>query len=714
MAEGFLPVSKKDLKERGIEQLDFVYVCGDAYVDHSSFGAAIICRMLEAHGYTVGFLAQPNWKKPESITALSEPRLGFLVSSGNMDSMVNHYSVTKHRRAVDAYSPGGKMGKRPDRAVIVYSQMIRSAYPNAAIVIGGIEASLRRLSHYDYWDDEVKRSVLLDADADLVSYGMGEHSIIEIADALNAGIPVSDITFIDGTCYRTRVEEDIYDAIRLPNFSKVVADKKAYARSFKTQYQNTDPITGQRLYEGYDDGWFVVQNPPAAPLTMQEMDDVYALPYMRAWHPMYDSMGGIPAFSEIKFSLTSNRGCYGECNFCALTFHEGRIVQARSHESIIEEAEGYKDDPDFKGYIHDVGGPTAEFRRPACKKQLTLGACKDRHCLYPTVCPNLDTDHTDYLELLRELRSMPGVKKVFVRSGIRYDVVLADYKTHFLKELSEHHISGQLRVAPEHISDAVLSKIGKPSMNVYNQFVEEFERVNKQLGMDQYVVPYLISSHPGSRLTDAIMLAEYLNKHKLSPKQVQDFYPTPGTVSTCMYYTGYDPLTMNEVYVARDPHDKAMQRALIQYRDPKNQALVREALRKAHRFDLIGYGPEYLVPPERGADARGNTVSTNSRSGGRSSNARNSDNRNAGRRGAGRGASNGRNSDTRNSGRRGAGRNTDSRNHGGRSDSRQPGNSRNSNAGRSVAREAANNNGRSTGRGVKTGSPTHSKKQRRK
>lgn len=600
MAEGFLPVSKKDLAERGIEQPDFVYVSGDAYVDHPSFGAAILCRLLEAHGFTVGFLAQPNWKKEDSVKALGEPRLGFLVSAGNMDSCVNHYSVTKHRRRTDAYSPGGKMGKRPDNAVVVYGNLIRKAYPDAAIIIGGIEASLRRLSHYDYWQDKVRRSILLDSAADLISYGMGEHSIIEIAEALDAGIPVGDVTFINGTVYKTRVEEDIYDAIRLPDYEKVVADKKTYARSFKLQYENTDPVTAHRLYEAYEDGWLVVQNPPAAPLTTQEMDDIYALPYMRTWHPMYDAAGGIPALSEIKFSLTSNRGCYGECNFCALTFHEGRIVQARSHESIVEEAKCYREDPDFKGYIHDVGGPTAEFRRPACKKQLTLGACKDRHCLYPTVCPNLDTDHTDYLELLRELRSLPGIKKVFVRSGIRYDVVLADHKTNFLKELSEHHISGQLRVAPEHVSDAVLSKIGKPSVNVYNDFVREFEKVNDRLGKDQYVVPYLISSHPGSRLRDAIALAEYLNKHKLSPKQVQDFYPTPGTVSTCMYYTGYDPLTMNQVYVATDPHEKAMQRALIQFRDPKNHALVREALRKAHRFDLIGYGPECLVPPEKG------------------------------------------------------------------------------------------------------------------
>ncbi len=611
MAEGFLPLNRKEMREKGWQEVDFVYVCGDAYVDHPSFGAAIICRLLERHGFKVGLLCQPDWKDPDSMKVYGEPRLGFLVSSGNMDSMVNHYSVTKHRRKVDAYSPGGQTGRRPDRAVIVYGNLIRQAYPDTAIIAGGLEASLRRLGHYDYWDDRVRRSILLDASADLVSYGMGEHSIIEIAEALDSGIPVGDVTFIDGTVYKTRVEEDIYDAIRLPDYAAVSAAngttdphiaqkaKRAYARSFQIQYENTDPVTGRRLYEAYEDGWFVVQNPPAKPLTMQEMDDVYALPYMRAWHPSYEKAGGIPAFSEIKFSLTSNRGCYGECNFCALTFHEGRVVQARSHESILEEAKGYREDPDFKGYIHDVGGPTAEFRRPACKKQLTLGACKDRHCLYPTVCPNLDTDHSDYLELLRKLRTLPGVKRVFVRSGIRYDVVLADHKTHFLKELAEHHVSGQLRVAPEHVSDAVLSKIGKPSVNVYNQFVKEFETVNAELGKDQYVVPYLISSHPGSKLRDAIALAEYLNRHKLSPKQVQDFYPTPGTVSTCMYYTGYDPLTMNEVFVARDPHEKAMQRALIQYRDPKNFGLVREALTLAHRTDLIGYGPGCLVPPAK-------------------------------------------------------------------------------------------------------------------
>lgn len=603
MAEGFLPVCSADLEERGIGQLDFVYVCGDAYVDHPSFGAAIICRLLEAHGYSVGFLAQPDWKDPASVTVLGEPRLGFLVSSGNMDSLVNHYSVAKHRRKEDAYSPGGKRGFRPDRAVIVYGNLIRQTYKDTPVILGGLEASLRRLSHYDYWDDSVRRSILLDAGADLLSYGMGEHSIIEIAEALDAGIPVSDITFIDGTVYKTRVEEDIYEAVRLPDYAQVCAPdekgKKAYARSFKTQYENTDPFNGQRLYEAYDDGLFVVQNPPAKPLTQQEMDDVYALPYMRAWHPMYDEAGGIPALSEIKFSLTSNRGCPGECNFCALTFHEGRIVQARSHESILEEAKGFLADPDFKGYIHDVGGPTAEFRGPACAKQMKAGACKDKSCMYPKLCPAMEVDHSDYLALLRKLRGMDGVKKVFVRSGFRYDYVLADRNKEFLEELCRYHVSGQLRVAPEHVSDAVLSKMGKPSVNVYNRFVKEFEAVNEKFGLNQYIVPYLISSHPGSRLSDAILLAQYLNKHKLNPKQVQDFYPTPGTLSTAMFYTGLDPRTMKPVFVATDPHEKAMQRALIQFRDPKNWTLCREALRREHRDELIGYGPACLVPPEK-------------------------------------------------------------------------------------------------------------------
>ena len=596
---GFLPICRQDMLDRGLSQLDFVYICGDAYVDHSSFGAAIICRILEAHGYSVGLICQPDWKNPESIMEYGEPRLSFMVSSGNMDSMVNHYTVAKKRRHSDAYTPGGVTGKRPDYAVIVYCNLIRQVYKKTPIVIGGIEASLRRMGHYDYWSDKVRRSILLDSGADLISYGMGEHSTIEIAEALDSGLDIQDITFIDGTVYKTRKEEDIYDAIRLPDFEQIRDSKRSYAESFNIQYRNTDPFSAKRLYECYDGKMFVVQNPPSKPLTTQEMDDVYALPYMRAYHPSYKKAGGVPAFGEIKYSLTSNRGCFGECNFCALTFHEGRIIQSRSHESIIEEAEKFLDEPDFKGYIHDVGGPTAQFRKPACKKQMKYGACTNKKCLYPEVCKNMEVDHSDYIKLLRKLRKLPGVKKVFVRSGIRFDYVLADKNKDFLRELCKYHVSGQLRVAPEHISDNVLSKMGKPKVSVYNQFVKEFEKTNKQLGMDQYVVPYLISSHPGSTLADAIALAEYLNKNKLSPEQVQDFYPTPGTMSTTMYYTGYDPETMEEVHVTRNPHEKAMQRALIQYHNPDNYELVKEALLREGRKDLIGFGPECLIPPRK-------------------------------------------------------------------------------------------------------------------
>ncbi|MCR4950614.1 MAG: YgiQ family radical SAM protein [Solobacterium sp.] len=599
MAEGFLPVSKRDMIERGIAQMDFVYVCGDAYVDHSSFGAAIICRLLEAHGYTVGMIAQPDWRKDDSINVFGEPRLAFLVSSGNMDSMVNHYTVAKKRRQFDAYSPGGVIGKRPDYAVTVYCNLIRRTYKKTPIIIGGIEASLRRLGHYDYWSDKVRRSVLLDSGADLISYGMGEISIPEIADALASGLDVKDITFINGTVYKTRDEESIFEGVRLPDFEAIRDDKKKYAESFRIQYQNTDPFTAKRLYECYDGKMFVVQNPPARPLTVYEMDAVYRMPFMRAYHPMYEKAGGIPALGEIKYSLTSNRGCFGECNFCALTFHQGRIVQVRSHESIIEEAKIFTKEKGFKGYIHDVGGPTAQFRRPACDKQLTHGACTHRKCLYPKPCPNLKVDHSDYLELLRKLRALPKVKKVFVRSGIRFDYLLADSDQTFLKELCQYHISGQLRVAPEHISDNVLSKMGKPGVAVYNRFIKRFDQVNKEIGKEQYAIPYLMSSHPGSTLKDAIALAEYLHEHRLNPEQVQDFYPTPSTISTCMYYTGLDPETMKPVYVARNPHEKAMQRALIQYRSPSNYDLVKEALEKEHRQDLIGFGPKCLIPPRK-------------------------------------------------------------------------------------------------------------------
>ena len=592
-----LPVSKKDMEERGIAQLDFVYVSGDAYVDHPSFGTAIISRVLEAHGYSVGIIAQPDFHDPESIKALGEPRLGFLVSSGNMDSMVNHYYVSKKRRPTDAYTPGGEAGKRPDRAVIVYGTMIRKQYKHVPIIIGGIEASLRRLAHYDYWSDSFRRSVLIDSQADLISYGMGERSIVEIADALNAGIDVKDIVFVKGTVYKTRSQEPIYDSITLPSFEDCQNNKKEHAKSFGIQYRNTDAYTAKTLVEPYPDGWFVVQNPPQEPLSVMEMDDIYALPYTKEAHPSYQAKGGVPATNEIKFSLTSNRGCFGGCSFCALTFHEGRTVQVRSHESIIEEAKEVIQDPQFKGYIHDVGGPTGNFRHPSCQKQLTKGVCQDRQCLYPKPCKNLTVDHSDYLQLLRKLRALPGVKKVFIRSGIRFDYVMADKNDQFLEELCKYHVSGQLRVAPEHIADNVLSKMGKPQNCVYESFVKKFEKINNRLGMKQYIVPYLMSSHPGSTLEDAIALAEYLRDLGYMPEQVQDFYPTPSTISTVMYYTGLDPRDMSEVYVVRSPHEKAMQRALIQYRDPANYDLVKEALLKAGRQDLIGFGPECLIKP---------------------------------------------------------------------------------------------------------------------
>ena len=608
----FLPVTRKEMEDEGLSQMDFVYVCGDAYVDHPSFGAAIISRVLEAHGYHVGMICQPDWRNPESIDVFGEPRLGFLVSSGNMDSMVNHYTVAGKHRHEDAYSPNGETGHRPDRAVIVYCNLIRRKYKKTPIVIGGIEASLRRMGHYDYWSDSVRRSILLESGADLISYGMGEHSIVEIADALAGGLRVQDITFIRGTVYKTRDLASLTDeaagaegTVRLPDFETICQDKHAFADSVRIQYENTDPFSAHRMFEAYDGKTFVVQNPPSMPLTQMEMDDVYALPYMRDYHPMYRRLGGIPAIREVKFSLTSNRGCFGGCNFCALTFHEGRIVQARSHESILAEAREMTKDPDFKGYISDVGGPTAEFRAPACRAQLKRGACVYRQCLFPKPCPNLEADHSDYRALLRALRELPGVKKVFVRSGFRFDYLLADKDRSFLRELCQYHVSGQLRVAPEHISDPVLRAMGEPDVATYNVFVKEFEKVNEQLLREgkirnsQYVVPYLMSSHPGSRLSDAIALAEYLHRHHLDPDQVQDFYPTPGTISTCMYYTGLDPRTMKPVYVARDPHEKAMQRALIQYRRPENYELVKEALLREGREDLIGFGPDCLIPPRK-------------------------------------------------------------------------------------------------------------------
>ena len=599
MKGNFLPITREEMKERGWDQVDFVYVSGDAYVDHPSFGHAIITRLLESRGYRVGIIAQPDWRKPESVQVFGEPRLGFLVSAGNMDSMVNHYSVSKKRRKTDAYTPGGEMGKRPDYACVVYGNLIRQTYKKTPIILGGIEASLRRMAHYDYWSDKLKRSVLLDSGADVISYGMGEHSIVELAEALDAGIPVEDITYIAGTVVKTKSLDSIYDAEILPSFEDLKADKMNYARSFYTQYLNTDAFNGKRLVEPYSDHLYVVQNPPAAPLTQMEMDDVYSLPYQRTYHPSYEAKGGVPAIKEIKFSLISNRGCFGGCSFCALTFHQGRIVQVRSHESLIEEAKEITKDKDFKGYIHDVGGPTANFRHPSCKKQMEHGVCKTRQCLFPSPCKNLDADHRDYVSLLRKLRDIPKVKKVFIRSGIRFDYLLADKKQEFLRELCEYHVSGQLKVAPEHVAGPVLSLMGKPEHKVYEEFTRQFYKMNERIGKEQYLIPYLMSSHPGSTLKEAVELAEYCRDLGYMPEQVQDFYPTPSTLSTCMYYTGVDPRTMQKVYVPKSPHEKAMQRALIQYRNPELYDLVIEALHKAGRSDLIGFGPKCLVRPRQ-------------------------------------------------------------------------------------------------------------------
>jgi len=670
-------MSKREMDNRGWDAVDFAYVCGDAYVDHPSFGCAIIARLLEANGYRVGIIAQPDWREPESVAVFGEPRLGFLVSAGNMDSMVNHYTVAKKRRRTDAYSPGGRAGLRPDRACIVYGNLIRRTFKRTPIILGGIEASLRRLAHYDYWSDSLRRSILLDSGADLISYGMGEKSIVAIADALAAGLSVHDLTYIPGTVWRGRSLHAAYEPLMLPTFEEMQADKLAYARSFNTQYRNLNPFTGRTLAEEYPHGVYVVQNPPAEPLTTEELDAVYALPYERTWHPRYDAefeeyssddrsdgsdasgtsddaghasdmrdnagrcderdgngghdhrsggghggrrskrngknrgnsklrtgertvtkaAGGVPALAEVKFSLTSNRGCMGDCSFCALNFHQGRIIQARSHESLLEEARAMTRDPDFKGYIHDVGGPTANFRVPACNAQLKRGACPHKRCLSPKPCSQLRATHEDYLSLLRKLRKLPGVKKVFVRSGIRFDYALLDRRwgREFIRELAEHHVSGQLRVAPEHISDAVLRVMGKPPRHVYDKFVQAFEDATRAAGKEQYLVPYLMSSHPGSTMREAVELAEYCRDLGFNPEQVQDFYPTPSTISTCIYYTGVDPRTMEPVYVPKTPHEKALQRALIQYRNPKNRALVREALRKAGREDLIGRGPQCLV-----------------------------------------------------------------------------------------------------------------------
>ncbi len=594
MKNTFLPISKEDMKSRGWEELDFVLVTGDAYVDHHSFGTAIISRVLENAGYKVGIIAQPDWKNVDEFKRLGRPRLGFLVNAGNMDSMVNHYTVSKKLRDKDFYSPGGKMGLRPDRATIVYCNKVREAYKNVTIIIGGVEASLRRFAHYDYWSDKVRKSMLIDSGADLLVYGMSEKQIVEIANNLNDGLEAKYITHVPGTCYVAEDLENINDYIEIPSYKDVCADNRKHAEAFKVQYEEQDPIRGKTIVQKHANK-YLVQNKPEIILNREELDKVYSLPYEKSYHPIYEEQGGIAAIDEVKFSIVSSRGCYGNCSFCAITFHQGRIVQSRSEDSILEEAKEITNLKDFKGYIHDVGGPTANFRGPACKKQLKFGACKDKQCLYPNPCKNMDVDHSEYLQLLRKVRSLPKIKKVFVRSGLRYDYIMADKNDKFFKELIEHHVSGQLKVAPEHVSANVLKYMGKPAGKTYDKFREKFFKINEKLGKKQYIIPYLMSSHPGSNLDSAIELAEYLRDINYQPEQVQDFYPTPGTLSTVMFYTGLDPLTMEEVYVPKTRHEKAMQRALLQFRNPKHYNLVHEALTEAGRTDLIGYGPKCLI-----------------------------------------------------------------------------------------------------------------------
>ena len=597
-SKGFLPVTKDDMNARGWSQADFIYVSGDAYVDHPAFGAAIITRVLEHAGFKVAFLAQPDWHSTEDFMRFGRPRLGFLVSSGNIDSMVAHYTAARKKRSSDYYSPGGKFGLRPDRAVIVYCNRIREAYGDVPIIIGGLEASLRRFAHYDYWDDKIRRSILLDSQADLLSFGMGERSILEIAQRLDKGENIADIRDIRGTCYSVDVRETPYYGTECPSFENVCKSKKEYAVSCRIQQDEQDFFRGKAVRQRHG-SFMLVQNQPALPLSQQELDKVYDLPYMRTYHPMYEAEGGVPGIEEVRFSIAHNRGCFGGCNFCSLAFHQGRYISVRSKESIIKEAKLLTQLPDFKGYIHDIGGPTANFRRPSCNGQEKRGLCKGKKCLAPTICPNLKSNHEEYLDILRTVRALPKVKKVFIRSGIRYDYMLADKDDSFFRELVAHHVSGQLKVAPEHCSAAVLDKMGKPHIEAYLEFSKRYFRYSKKEGKEQYLVPYLMSSHPGSTLKEAVELALFLKKIGIRPEQVQDFYPTPGTVSTCMFYTGLDPYTMKEVYVAKDPHEKAMQRALLQYFNPKNADLVREALRKAGRHDLIGYGDKCLIIPDK-------------------------------------------------------------------------------------------------------------------
>ncbi len=607
MFKDFLPVSKEDMVQRGWYWYDFLIITGDAYVDHPSFGTAIISRLLESEGYRVAILAQPDWRDLSSFTALGRPRLGVMLSGGNIDSMVAHYTVAKRRRQTDAYSPANKTGLRPDRATIVYANKIREAFGDIPLIIGGLEASLRRFAHYDFWDDNVRRSILLDSGADLLSYGMGEHSMKEIAARLASGTPIKEIKDVRGTAFLGSSEGDCsYPKVECPSFEQVSSNKRAYAEATMLQYVEHDAIRGKAILQRHGNKILIV-NPPSMPLTTEEMDFVAELPYMREPHPMYDEMGGVPSIEEVRFSIIHNRGCFGACNFCSLAFHQGRIISSRSHESVLREAEALTKHPGFKGYIHDVGGPTANFRRPACLKQMKAGLCRNRACLSPDACPNLDADQSDYLSLLRKVRAIPGVKKVFIRSGIRFDYLLKDKNGEFFSELVQHHISGQLKVAPEHCVNSVLDYMGKPHIEVYERFKDKYQRLNQKFGKEQYLVPYLISSHPGCTLEDAVRLAEWLNKNGRQPEQVQDFYPTPGTLSTCMYYTGIDPRTMQPVYVPTDAHDKAMQRALMQWKRPEKRRLVMEALRRTGRTDLIGFGKDCLLRPERGESARSET-----------------------------------------------------------------------------------------------------------
>lgn len=595
---GFLPLSRGDMEERGIKQFDFIYVTGDAYVDHPSFGAAIVTRLLESLGYTVGIISQPDWKSERDFKIYGKPRLAFLVTGGNIDSMVAHYTAAKRKRSDDAYTAGGKAGKRPDRAVIVYCKKIREIYGNVPIAIGGLEASLRRFAHYDYWDDLVRPSTLLDSGADLLMYGMGEHQIEELARRLDGGESISDIHNIRGTCYLTEPINTPIGAAECASYEQVKENKKAYARSCRQQYDQQDEVYGKTVIQRHGK-MMLVQNPPSYSLTTEELDRIYSLPYMRAYHPSYESVGGVPGIEEVKFSITHNRGCFGYCNFCSIALHQGRRITCRSEESILDEARRLTEMPDFKGYIHDVGGPTANFRKPSCEKQIKLGLCKGKKCLAPEPCPNLEADHSEYIDILRKLRKIKGVKKVFIRSGIRYDYLMEDESDEFIKELIKNHVSGQLKVAPEHCSAAVLDKMGKPHIEAYKKFQKKFYEITKGIGKEQYLVPYLMSSHPGSTLKEAIELAVFLKKNNMRPEQVQDFYPTPGTLSTCMFYTGLDPYTMEEVYVPRTPEEKKMQRTLLQYFKPENKRIVISALKKAGRTDLIGYGKNCLVTPEK-------------------------------------------------------------------------------------------------------------------